>query len=237
MYDWHFHESNGYQWWIERIQHATNQMDLVRIDHFRGFEAYWSVEFGAETARDGEWIPGPRAALFDAMKKALGVLPIVAEDLGVITPEVDALRHRHNMPGMKVLQFEVGDPDFKLEDIDENCVCYTGTHDNDTTVGWFKGGNEDTRSEQEIIDTRKNAMKVTAGNEETIHLDMIRLAFNSPARLAIIPMQDFLGLGSDARLNTPGTTSNNWRWRVRPEQLSPGVCESISKLIKETARS
>ena len=237
LYDWSFHESKGYQWWIERIQHAASQMNLVRIDHFRGFEAYWSVEFGAETARDGEWIPGPGAALFDAMKEALGVLPIVAEDLGVITPEVDALRHRHNMPGMKVLQFEVDDPDFKLEDIDENCVCYTGTHDNDTTVGWFKGGNDDTRSEQEIIETRKNAMKVTAGNEETIHLDMIRLAFNSRARLAIVPMQDFLGLGSDARLNTPGTTSNNWRWRVRPEQLSPGVCESISKLIKETARS
>ena len=237
LYDWHFHESNGYQWWIERIQHAASRMDLVRIDHFRGFEAYWSVEFGAETARDGEWIPGPGAALFDAMKEALGVLPIVAEDLGVITPEVDALRHRHNMPGMKVLQFEVGNPDFKLEDVDENCVCYTGTHDNDTTVGWFKGGNDDTRSEQEIIETRRNAIKVTAGSEETIHLDMIRLAFNSRARLAIVPMQDFLGLGSDARLNTPGTTANNWRWRVCSEQLSSEVCESISELVKETARS
>jgi 4-alpha-glucanotransferase len=104
LYDWHFHESDGYKWWIGRVQHAASQMDLVRIDHFRGFEAFWSVEFGAETAREGEWLPGPRAALFDAMKEALGVLPIVAEDLGVITPEVDALRHRHNIPGMKVLQ-------------------------------------------------------------------------------------------------------------------------------------
>jgi 4-alpha-glucanotransferase len=212
-------------------------MDLVRIDHFRGFEAYWSVEFGAETARNGKWIPGPGAALFDSMKEALGTLPIVAEDLGVITPEVDALRHRHNIPGMKVLQFEVGDPAFDLSDIYENCVCYTGTHDNDTTVGWFKGGNEDTRSEQEIMETRKNAMKVTGGSEETIHQDMIRLAFNSQARLAIVPMQDYLGLGSESRLNIPGTTSNNWCWRVAEEQLSPEFCKSVANLIKEAARS
>ena len=237
LYDWKYHESNGYQWWIERLQHAASQMDLVRIDHFRGFESFWAIQFGAETARDGEWLPGPGDDLFIAMKKALGKLPIVAEDLGVITPQVEGLRRRHNIPGMKVLQFEVGDPDFSLTDVYRNCVCYTGTHDNDTTVGWFKGGNEDTRSEQEVAETRKNAMKVTGGSEETIHLDMIRLAFNSPARLAIVPMQDFLGLGSQARLNTPGTTSNNWRWRVGPEQLSPGVCEFISKLIKETARS
>jgi 4-alpha-glucanotransferase len=237
LYDWSFHESRGYQWWIERIQHAASQMDLVRIDHFRGFEAYWSVEFGAETARNGKWIPGPGAALFDSMKEALGTLPIVAEDLGVITPEVDALRHRHNIPGMKVLQFEVGDPDFDFSDIDENCVCYTGTHDNDTTVGWFNGGNEDIRSEQEIIETRKNALKVVGGKAETIHLDMIRLALNSQARLAIVPMQDFLGLGSDARLNTPGTTSNNWRWRVTEEQLSPEFCKSVAKIVKETTRS
>jgi len=237
LYDWSYHESNGYQWWIERIQHATAQMDLVRIDHFRGFEAFWSIEFGAATARDGKWIPGPGAALFDAMKEALGTLPIVAEDLGVITPEVDALRHRYNMPGMKVLQFEVGDPAFDLSGIDENCVCYTGTHDNDTTVGWFNGGNGDIRSEPEIIDTRKNALKVTGGKAETIHLDMIRLSFISQARLAIVPMQDFLGLGSNARLNTPGTTSNNWRWRVKEEQLSPEFCKSVSDLIEETARS
>ena len=236
LYDWKFHESNGYQWWIERMQHAANQLDLVRIDHFRGFEAFWSVEFGAETARDGEWLPGPRDALFDAMQTALGLLPIVAEDLGVITPEVDALRFRHKLPGMKVLQFEVGDPDFKLDDIVENCVCYTGTHDNDTAVGWFNGGHEDTRTEQEVIETQVNALKVTNGTHETIHLDMIRLAFNSEAKLAIAPLQDFLGLGSSARLNIPGTTLNNWRWRVSVEQLSPEFCESTASLIKETSR-
>jgi len=236
LYDWKYHKSEGYQWWIERLQHAASQMDLVRIDHFRGFESFWAVEFGAETARDGEWVPGPGDGLFDAMKAALGGLPIVAEDLGVITPAVDSLRHRHHIPGMKVLQFEVGDPDFSLADVGSNCVCYTGTHDNDTTVGWFNGGDKDTRSEQEIIEQRKNAIEVTAGNEESIHLDMIKLAFNSQARLAIVPMQDFLGLGSESRLNIPGTTSNNWSWRVTEEQLSPEFCQSVANLIKETAR-
>jgi 4-alpha-glucanotransferase len=237
LYDWKFHESNGYQWWIERLQHAASQMDLVRIDHFRGFESFWAVEFGAETARDGEWLPGPGDGLFEAMKAALGGLPIVAEDLGVITPEVDGLRRRHHIPGMKVLQFEVGSPDFSLEEVGRNCVCYTGTHDNDTTVGWFNGGNEDTRSEQEIIEQRTNAIAITAGTEASIHLDMIRLAFKSRARLAVVPIQDFLGLGSEARLNIPGSTSNNWSWRVTEGQLSPEFCQSVSILVKETARS
>jgi len=237
LYDWKFHESNGYQWWIERMQHAANQSDLVRVDHFRGFESFWSVKFGAETAREGEWLPGPRDGLFDSMQAALGSLPIVAEDLGVITPEVDGLRHRHHLPGMKVLQFEVGDPSFSLDDIEENCVCYTGTHDNDTTLGWFLGGTEDTRTEQEITETQENALAVTGGSRETIHLDMIRLAFNSKAKLAVAPLQDFLGLGSEYRLNIPGTTLNNWRWRVSDEQLSPEFCESVANLIEETSRS
>jgi 4-alpha-glucanotransferase len=155
----------------------------------------------------------------------------------VITPEVDALRHRHNIPGMKVLQFEVGDPAFDLADVAENCVCYTGTHDNDTTVGWFSGGTADTRSDQELIETRENALRVTAGSEETIHLDMIRLAFSSRAKLAMVPMQDFLGLGSEARLNTPGTTSGNWCWRVTGEQLSPEFCQSVANLVEEAGRA
>ena len=237
LYDWKYHASNGYQWWVERLQHAASQMDLVRIDHFRGFESFWAIQFGAETAREGEWLPGPGDDLFNAMKKALGKLPIVAEDLGVITPEVEGLRLRHNIPGMKVLQFEVGDPGFSLANVYRNCVCYTGTHDNDTTVGWFNGGNEDTWSEQEVAETRKNAMNVTGGSEDTIHQDMIRLAFNSQARLAIVPMQDYLGLGSESRLNIPGTTSNNWCWRVTQEQLSQEFCKSVANLIKEAARS
>ena len=237
LYDWNYHESNGYQWWIERMQHAANLADLVRIDHFRGFESFWAVRFGAETAREGEWLPGPGDGLFKAMKLALGGLPIVAEDLGVITPEVNGLRQRHNIPGMKVLQFLVGEPNFDIAQVSENRVCYTGTHDNDTTIGWFLGGLADTRSEQTIVETQENALKVTGGSGDTIHLDMIRLAFNSQARLAIAPMQDYLGLDSNARLNTPGTTSNNWNWRVKEEQLSSEFCFSVAQLVEESSRS
>jgi len=237
LYDWKYHQDSGYEWWIERMHHAANQSDMVRIDHFRGLEAFWSVRFGAETAREGEWLPGPGDGLFDAMQAALGSLPIVAEDLGVITPEVDALRHRHNIPGMKVLQFEVGDAAFNVDDIEENCVCYTGTHDNDTTMGWFSGGDEDTRSAEEIIQNQQNALKVTGGTADTIHLDMIRLAFDCKARISIAPMQDFLGLGSEARLNIPGTTLNNWRWRASDEQLSQKFCESVAILVEETSRA
>jgi len=219
------------------MQHAANQSDLVRIDHFRGFESFWSVRFGSETARDGAWIPGPRDALFESMQAALGSLPIVAEDLGVITPAVDGLRNRHRLPGMKVLQFEVGKPTFSLDDIEENCVCYTGTHDNDTTVGWFLGGDEDTRSAQEILENQHNALKMTTGTAATIHTDMIRLAFSSKAKLAVAPMQDYLGLHSESRLNIPGTTLNNWRWRVGDAQLSPAFCESVANLVVESSRT
>ena len=236
LYDWKFHESSGYQWWIERVRHAARHLDLVRIDHFRGFESFWSVPHGSETAREGEWLPGPGDGLFNAIESALGSLPIVAEDLGVITTEVDALRHRHRIPGMKVLQFLVDDPGFSLDSIDEHCVCYTGTHDNDTTVGWFHGGDEDTRSDQEILQTQQNVLKLTGGAYETVHLDMIGMAFNSRARLAIVPMQDFLGLGSESRLNIPGTTLNNWRWRVAENQLSEGFCESVAQMVTETSR-
>ena len=236
LYDWKLHESSGFQWWIERMQHATNQLDLVRIDHFRGFEAFWSVPYGAETARDGEWVPGPGDGLFDALGAALGKTPIVAEDLGVITPGVDELRHRHQIPGMKVLQFEVADPYFNPDEIAVDCVCYTGTHDNDTTLGWFNGGDRDTRSAEEILETSQNALRLTGGAPATIHLDMIRLAFNSQAKLAIAPLQDFLGLGSEARMNIPGTTLNNWRWRVTEEQLSAEFCDSVADLVEKTSR-
>lgn len=236
LYDWSYHEQTGFQWWIERTRHAAAQSHLVRIDHFRGFEAFWSIPFGSKNARNGEWVPGPGDALFVALENALGQLPIVAEDLGVITPEVDALRENHGIPGMVVLQFEVGDPAFDLDAIAENSVCYTGTHDNDTTVGWFCGNGDDTRSAEEIESTRANALKRTGGEAETIHRDMIRLAFASRSSIAIAPMQDFLGLGSAARLNRPGTTLNNWRWRMPPEGLPPGLVASVRELVQATSR-
>ncbi len=237
LYDWAFHAKTDYRWWINRMRHAADHADLVRIDHFRGFESFWSVPYGEETARSGKWQPGPAHALFEAMQRSLGKLPIVAEDLGVITDEVDELRLRHGIPGMKVLQFEVGDPDFEISDIEENCLCYTGTHDNDTTVGWFHGSDDDTRTRKEIIATRKRALELTGGSPETIHTDMINLAFSTQAGIAIAPMQDFLGLDSEARLNIPGTTLNNWRWRLRPEQLQPDFLDSVAVLVSSAARN
>jgi 4-alpha-glucanotransferase len=237
LYDWAYHEKTGFRWWIDRMQHAATLNDLVRIDHFRGFESFWSVPYGSETARSGEWVPGPGDALFGALNQALGSLPIVAEDLGVITPEVDLLRENREIPGMVVLQFEVGDPEFEIGNVEQNSVCYTGTHDNDTTVGWFSGEGEDTRTPEEILETQQRALELTGGDKDTIHLDMIRLAFSSAAGLAVAPMQDFLGLGSEARLNIPGTTLNNWRWRVQEQHLSGQFIQSVGQLVSDASRS
>jgi 4-alpha-glucanotransferase len=236
LYDWDKHAASGYQWWVERLRSAAGLADIVRIDHFRGFEAYWSVPADADTARVGAWEPGPVDAIFDAMKDSLGELPIVAEDLGVITPEVEALRDRHRIPGMQVLQFDVSDKEFQLSDVGENSVCYTGTHDNDTTIGWFKGSPDDIRSAEEIEQTRNAVLEITGGTPETIHTDLIKAAFSTKAQLAIVPMQDYLGLGSEARINTPGTLGGNWRWRVLDSQLTTEVCDNVAELVHASGR-
>jgi 4-alpha-glucanotransferase len=236
VYDWDYHARTGFQWWIDRLQKAVEQFDLVRIDHFRGFESYWSVPADAATAREGEWIKGPGDAIFRALGAALGELPIVAEDLGVITDRVDALRARHNIPGMKVLQFEIDRDDFDPADISRDTVCYTATHDNDTTLGWFTGSEADARSPEAVRATRRKALKATGGAPESIHNDMIRLAFSTDAQLAIAPLQDYLGLGSEARMNAPGKPDGNWRWRVLPEQLTPSFCDSVAELVDTANR-
>jgi 4-alpha-glucanotransferase len=236
LYDWEYHARTGYHWWIERIANAASRFDMLRVDHFRGFESYWSVPFGQPTARDGSWQPGPGDALFVALEAALGKLPIVAEDLGVITDEVDALRLRHGIPGMKVLQFDLDDPEFKLADIMQDCVCYTGTHDNDTTLGWFRGGNDDIRSAEQILLSQHNALRHTRGSEDTVVQDLIRLAMGSRARVAVAPMQDFLGLGSEARMNIPGTTRDNWRWRLQAGDMSAPFMATVREYVEQSAR-
>ncbi len=237
LYDWKGHEAAGFSWWIERMRAMMELVDIVRIDHFRGFEAYWAIPADAKTARKGTWEPGPNGAIFDAMRDSLGQLPIVAEDLGVITPPVEALRDSYDMPGMVVMQFDVADPEFVFAEVRENSVCYTGTHDNDTTLGWFRGSPDDIRSEQEILETQEAAIEMSGGTAETISNDMIRLAFSSNSRLAIAPMQDYLGLGSEARMNTPGTSSNNWRWRLCVSQLTREVCDNVAKMVRESGRA
>jgi 4-alpha-glucanotransferase len=236
LYDWEKHAETGYRWWIDRLRASAELADIVRIDHFRGFEAYWSVPADSDTARDGRWEPGPLDAIFDAMRDALGTLPIVAEDLGVITPAVEALRDRHHIPGMRVLQFDVCDEGFELSEIGRHSVCYTGTHDNDTTIGWFRGSPDDIRSDDEIRRTRQAVLQVTGGTPDTIHIDLIRAALSTDARLAIAPMQDYLGLGSEARLNIPGTAGGNWRWRVLETQLTPKLCDNVASLVRASGR-
>jgi 4-alpha-glucanotransferase len=237
LYDWENHRKTGYRWWIDRLRASAELADLVRIDHFRGFDAYWCVPADSDTARVGAWEPGPGDAIFDAMRDALGDLPIVAEDLGVITPGVEALRDRHRIPGMRVLQFDVTEDDFKLDDVAGNSVCYTGTHDNDTTIGWFRGSPDDIRTPREIRSAREGAIRVTGGTPETIHIDMIRAAFSTRAAIAIAPMQDFLGLGSEARINTPGTSGNNWRWRALDTQITDGLCHNVAAMVEAAGRA
>jgi 4-alpha-glucanotransferase len=195
------------------------------------------VPRGATTAIDGEWVKGPGAKLFEVLRATLGVdeLPFVAENLGVITPEVEALRERFQLPGMAILQFAFGTdpqaPDFKPHNYPRNRVVYTGTHDNDTTVGWWCGdAGHSTRSEREIEDEREYARRYLGLNSEEIHWAFIRAVLASVADTAIIPAQDLLGLGTDARMNRPGTIAGNWRWRLRPGQLTAGIAERLRSL-------
>ncbi len=236
VYDWAQHANDGYKWWIGRLAHAAGLHDLIRIDHFRGFESYWSVPFGETTARNGAWMPGPGNEFFATARKSLGKLPVIAEDLGLITPAVTRLRKRQGFPGMKVLQFELLDPDFDVTKIPADCVCYTGTHDNDTARGWFTGKGVEKRRSREIRQLQRRALKQTGGTARTIHLDLIRLAFSTRAGMAIVPFQDFLGLGSEARMNTPGTAQGNWRWRLGEEQVSPALVRQISGLVEGFSR-
>jgi 4-alpha-glucanotransferase len=236
LYDWEQHQATNYSWWVQRLKATSEIADLVRIDHFRGFESYWSIPADSETARNGAWEPGPGDAIFKAMSESLGSLPIIAEDLGVITPEVEGLRDRHKIPGMRVLQFDVCEDGFRLDDIGVNSVCYTGTHDNDTTVGWFHGSPDDIRSDDEVKLAQEAVLKITGGCPETVHTDLIKAAFSTAAYIAIAPMQDYLGLGSEARINTPGIAGGNWRWRVLNEQISTDICNNVASMVIASGR-
>ena len=231
LYNWQKLKETNYSWWVERVRANLSTCDIIRIDHFRGFEAYWAVPYGDDTAINGQWEPGPGIDLFNAIKSQLGKLPIIAEDLGLMTQGVIDLREATGFPGMKILgfAFDSGEEnDYLPHTYTKNCVVYTGTHDNDTLIGWFqKAKEEDRQFARDYLNSR---------SDDEIHWDAIRGAWSSVANMAISPVQDFLGLGSEARINTPGVAAGNWQWRLRHEVLTDELAERIAKLTRVYSR-
>ncbi len=226
LYDWEAHRHTGYAEWISRLRSALELVDLIRLDHFRGFEAYWAVPASSATAESGQWIKGPGEDFFLALQKGLGRLPLIAEDLGVITPEVEAIRTHFGLPGMRILQFAFGgaqEDRFLPHHYDRNTVVYTGTHDNDTTHGWFGSLTE---TEQRFL------RRYAPSTDGDIAWDLIRLAWASVADLAVVPLQDVLCLGRQARMNRPGTSTGNWRWRATAEQVSADRLVKLAELTE-----
>lgn len=210
LYRWDVHAASGYEWWLARLNAVLQLVDIIRLDHFRGFAGYWEVPAGMPTAEKGRWAPGPGADFFSHVQQALGDLPLIAEDLGEITPDVVELRESFNLPGMKILQFAFGgDPDEKFlpHNYPRNCVVYTGTHDNDTTWGWYRSAPS---QEQDFC------RRYLGRPDQNIAWDMIRAVWSSVAMFALAPMQDVLNLGTEARMNFPGRPSGNWAWRMPP---------------------
>ena len=231
IYRWQRHAESGYAWWIERFRTVLNHVDIVRLDHFRGFAGYWAVAAGGETAEKGEWRPGPGAHFFEAVQEAFGDLPIIAEDLGEITPDVFQLRDQFDLPGMKILQFGFsGEPDhpFLPHMYPENCVVYTGVHDNETARGWYQGVDEPTKG---------LARKYLNVEGKEIAWGMIRAAWKSRAVYALAQMQDLLDLDNEARMNYPSTLGGNWQWRLLPGAMTTELETTLRKLNHMTGRA
>jgi len=231
LYDWDELRRTSFAWWIERLRAALRLVDVVRLDHFRGFQAYWEVPAGASTAVGGHWVTGPGEELFTALRSALGGLPLIAEDLGFITPEVDALREQFGLPGMRILQFAFGgavEPRFLPHNLLRNVVVYTGTHDNDTTLGWYANLTEGERS---------RFLRYAPGAALDPSWCLIRLAWASVANCAIAPLQDVLRLDRTARMNRPGTTGRNWRWRFRESEVTAELLGRLAELTETYERN
>jgi 4-alpha-glucanotransferase len=237
IYDWDALRATGYRWWIDRLRATLQTVDVLRIDHFRGFAACWEVPGEDKTAERGQWSEVPGRELFATLRNTLGELPIIAEDLGVITPDVEALRDDFGFPGMRVLQFAFRG-DSKTSDLPHNyirnCVAYTGTHDNDTTVGWFKSkaGESSTRSAEQIERERAYCLDYLSSNGREIHWDLIRAAWASVANTSVVPLQDLLGLDSRARMNLPASQQGNWQWRFRASALNKRLSDKLRELTK-----
>lgn len=225
LYDWDRLASEGYRWWVDRVASNLRQVDALRLDHFRGFAACWEVPAGATTARQGRWVAGPGRALFEALAAALGPLPLVAEDLGLITDDVRVLRDELGLPGMAILQFAF-DPRERSAFLPyhhrRNLVVYTGTHDNNTAAGWYRG--------EASPDVRRFLQDYSGSDGREVHWDMIRLAFSSVADLAIVPHQDVVGAGGEARMNIPGVPSGNWGFRLSPGMVTRALAQRLRHL-------
>ena len=227
LFDWEKLKGSGYKWWIERVRANLKTADIIRIDHFRGFESYWAVPAEEKTAVIGEWRKGPGIDFFNSIKAALGDLPIIAEDLGNLTNEVVELRNETGFPGMKILQFAFDsdeENDYLTHSYDHNCVVYTGTHDNDTITGWYsKASEHDKEYVRDYLDIY---------TDDAINWRFIKAAWRSVANMALAPMQDFLGLDSEARMNTPGVAAGNWKWRMKEEDLTTVLSDEIKRISK-----
>jgi 4-alpha-glucanotransferase len=231
IYDWDRHASSGFQWWTDRMRRMFELFDIVRIDHFRGFVASWHIPVTASTAEDGEWVPAPGRELFGHLESQFPSLPVIAEDLGLITPDVEELRDEFDLPGMKVLQFGFGtESAHALDQFREHVVAYTGTHDNDTAMGWFHSSDPGRGAE------RRRARKTLRTDGTEFAWDLIEAVFDSVAAVAIAPLQDVLALGSEARMNTPGVEAGNWRWRFRWSALTSDVVERMADIVLRTGR-
>jgi len=239
LYDWDEMRKDGFAWWISRFRATMEQFDLFRLDHFRGFQAFWEIPANESTAINGVWREAPGHELFIAAQTALGELPIVAENLGVITPQVEAIRTEFGFPGMAILQFAFGldpqSPDFKPHNYPHDRFAYTGTHDNDTIEGWWRSeGGDSTRTAAQIADEKAHALAYLGIDPETnripMHWHMIRALLASPAAGAVVPLQDVLGLGSEARFNKPGVLGGNWRWRLLEAELTPELAPRLKQL-------
>ncbi len=230
LYHWEELKQRGYDWWVKRMSWALESCDIIRLDHFRGFQQFWEIPNSEPTAVHGRWVDGPGEDLFRVLHERLGALPFIAEDLGVITPDVNALRERWQMPGMRILQFAFGDPGAHIylpHRYQPNTVVYTGTHDNDTTLGWWNCCSEN---------ERKFAGALLGDASDGINWAMVRLAQSSTANLCVVPLQDVLGLGSDGRMNVPSFGDGNWTWRYAPQALRSELAHKLALLAEVTDR-
>ncbi|CAN5343150.1 4-alpha-glucanotransferase [soil metagenome] len=229
IYDWSTMKKDGYRWWIARVQQALKQVDLIRLDHFRGFAQAWHIPAAETTARNGKWVDGPGLPLFEAIRKSVGKLPLIAEDLGLITPDVHLLRETLGLPGMRVLQFMLGDAKnpYQPHNYEPNTACYTGTHDNDTSAGW---------SALLSDHDRETLTKYLGFRPENPAHDLMRTAWASVATMAIAPLQDVFCSGSEARMNVPGKAAGNWGWRFTGDEFSSGLIEWVAEITERYAR-